>query len=112
VPSLNSLGKYCYKRIQAKVNSDPSFLNVPKHMFLAYLRVFGCLAQFDHLFAGDRSNYGLGEFRGMRAVAPKSERQTMNLGRKLSSSELRASIARERYKSPHTSEHCNWCERV
>jgi hypothetical protein len=41
VPSLNSLGNYCCKRIQPRVNSDPSFLDVPKHRLLAYLRVFG-----------------------------------------------------------------------
>jgi hypothetical protein len=41
VPSLNSLGNYCGKRIQATVNSDPSFLDVLKHMLLKYLRVFG-----------------------------------------------------------------------
>jgi hypothetical protein len=31
----------------------------------------------------------------MHAVAPKNERQTVNLGQRLSSLELRASIARE-----------------
>jgi hypothetical protein len=36
-----SLGNYCCKRIQRRVNSDPSFLDVPKHKLLAYLRVFG-----------------------------------------------------------------------
>jgi hypothetical protein len=41
VPSLNSLGNYCCKRIPPRVNSDPSFLNVPKHRLLAYLRIFG-----------------------------------------------------------------------
>jgi hypothetical protein len=41
VPSLNSLGNYCCKRIQARVNSDPSFIDVPKHRLLAYLLVFG-----------------------------------------------------------------------
>jgi hypothetical protein len=37
VPSLNSLGNYCYKRIQPRVNFDPSFLDVLKHMLSAYL---------------------------------------------------------------------------
>jgi hypothetical protein len=41
VPSLNSLGNYCCKRIQLRVNSDPSFLDVPKYRLLASLRVFG-----------------------------------------------------------------------
>jgi hypothetical protein len=37
VPSLNSLGNYCCKRIQPRVNSGPSFLDIPKHRLLAYL---------------------------------------------------------------------------
>jgi hypothetical protein len=37
VPSLNFLGNYCYNRIQPRVNSDPSFFDVPKHMLSAYL---------------------------------------------------------------------------
>jgi hypothetical protein len=41
MPSLNSLGNYYYKRIQPRVNSDPNFLDVPKHMLSAYLQVFG-----------------------------------------------------------------------
>jgi hypothetical protein len=65
-----------------------------------------------HPSPGDRLNYGLGEFRGTRAVAPKSKRQTTILGLRLSSSELCASIACERCRSLHTFEHCNWCDRV
>jgi hypothetical protein len=87
-------------------------MDVPKHRLSAYLRVFDLLVPFGHPSAGDRPNNGLGEFRGMRAVAPKSERQTTILSLRLSSSELRASIARDRCKSLHTFEHCNWCERV
>jgi hypothetical protein len=41
VPSLNSIGNYCCKRIKPRVNFDPSFLDVPKHRLLAYLPVFG-----------------------------------------------------------------------
>jgi hypothetical protein len=112
VPSLYSLENYCYKKIQPKVNLDPSYLDVPKHKLSAYLRVFGLLTQFGLLSTGDRPNYGLDEFRGTRAVGPKNERQTVNLGLRLSSLELRASIARKRCRSLDTSEHCNWCEWV
>jgi hypothetical protein len=41
VPSLNSLGNYCCKRIRPRVNSDLTFLDVPKYGLLAYLLVFG-----------------------------------------------------------------------
>jgi hypothetical protein len=41
VPSSNSLGNYCCKRIQPRVNSDPSFLEVPKYRLLACLQGFG-----------------------------------------------------------------------
>jgi hypothetical protein len=112
MPSLNSLGNYCCKRIWPRVNSDPSFLDVPTHKLLAYLQEFGWLVLFGHLSAGDRPNYGSSESRGTRAVAPKSEWQTMNLGRRLSSLELRASIARELCRSRHTFELCSWCWRV
>jgi hypothetical protein len=44
-------------------------------MLLAYLPGFGLLAQFGHLSTGDRLNYESSEFRGMRAIAPKSEGQ-------------------------------------
>jgi hypothetical protein len=73
MPSLYSLDNYCYKKIQPKVNFDLSFLDVPKHKLLAYLRVSDLLIPFGHPSAGDRPNYGLSEFRGTRAVAPKSE---------------------------------------
>jgi hypothetical protein len=43
---------------------------------------------------GDRLNCGSSESRGTRAVAPKSERETVNLGRRLLSSELYVSITR------------------
>jgi hypothetical protein len=112
VPSLYSLDNYCYKKIQPKVNFDPNFLDVPKHRLLAYLRVFDLLILFGHPFAGDRLNYGLGEFRGTRAVVPKSEQQTAILGLRLWSSEPRASITRDRCKFLHTFEHCSWCGRV
>jgi hypothetical protein len=52
---------------------------------------------------GDRPNCGSDGFRGMRPVAPKSERQTVNLGRRLSSLELSVSVSRELSRSPHTS---------
>jgi hypothetical protein len=112
VSSLNCLGNYCCKRIQLRVNFDPSFLDIPKHMLLAYLWVFGWLAQFGHLSAGDRPNCRSDGFRGTRAVAPKSKRQTASLDRRLSSSELRVNITREPYRSPHTSKLCSWCWRV
>jgi hypothetical protein len=76
VPSLYSLDTYCYKKIQPKVNFDPNILDVPKHRLIAYLRVFDLLVLFGHPSAGDRPNYGLGEFQGTRAVVPKSEQQT------------------------------------
>jgi hypothetical protein len=41
---------------------------------------------------GDRFNYGSSEFRGTCAVAPKSEQQTMNLDRRLSSLKLCVNI--------------------
>jgi hypothetical protein len=46
VPSLNSLGNYCCKRIPPRVNSDPSFLDVPKHRLLA---IFEYLVDLLHL---------------------------------------------------------------
>jgi hypothetical protein len=48
---------------------------------------------------GDRLNCGSSEFRGTRAVAPKSERQTVNLGQRLSPSELHVNITRELCRS-------------
>jgi hypothetical protein len=62
VPSLNSLGNYYCKRIQPRVKSDPSFLDVPEHKLLAYLQGFGYLIQFGHPSEGDRLNYGSSEF--------------------------------------------------
>jgi hypothetical protein len=112
MPSLNSLGNYCYKRIQPRVNFDPSFHDVPKHRLSTYLWVFGWLAQFGHPSVGDRLNYGSGEFRGTRAVAPNSERQTVILGQRLSSSKLRASISCELCRSLYTFAHHNECEQV
>jgi hypothetical protein len=47
--------------------------------------------------------------RGTRAVVPKSERQTVNLSQRLSSSELRVNITRELCRSSHTSELYSWC---
>jgi hypothetical protein len=112
VPTLYSLDNYCYKKIQQKVNFDPNFLDVPKHRLSSYLRVYDLLILFGHPSTGDRPNYGLGEFRGTRAVVPKSERQTAILILRLLSSELCASIVRDRCKSLHTFEHYNWCEQV
>jgi hypothetical protein len=99
VPSLNSLGNNYCKRIQPRVNLDPNFLDVTKHRLLAYLRVYGWVAIFGHLPVGDRLNYGSGEFWVRRAVATKSEREIVSLGRRLSSSELRVNITRELYRS-------------
>jgi hypothetical protein len=61
------------------VDSSPNFLVVPKHRLLAYLQGFVWLAQFGHLFVGDRLNCGSIESRGIPAVAPKTEQQTANL---------------------------------
>jgi hypothetical protein len=47
-----------------------------------YAQGFGLPAQFGRLSADDRLNCGLNEFRRMRVVAPKSERQTATLDQK------------------------------
>jgi hypothetical protein len=51
---------------------------------------------------GDRPNYGSGEFRVICAAAPKSERQIVSLGRRLSSAELRVNITCELCRFQHT----------
>jgi hypothetical protein len=61
------------------VDSYLNFLGAPSHKLLIYLLGFGCHAQFGHPFAGDRPNYESSESRGTRAVATKSDRQTMTL---------------------------------
>jgi hypothetical protein len=60
-------------------DSCPSYLDVPSRMPLSYPPGFGLLTQFDHPPVGDRPNYRLSESRGIRAVAPKSEQQTVTL---------------------------------
>jgi hypothetical protein len=95
VPSSNSIGRCCIK-IQPIVDACPNYLNSPSRMLLAYLPRFGWLIQFGHLSAGDRPNCESTEFRGTRAVAPKSERQTMTLDQKWSSSKLRVD-----FSTPH-----------
>jgi hypothetical protein len=55
-------------------DSYPNVLDVPSCKPLAYLPVFGSLAQFGHSSIDDRPNYELSEFRGMRLVSPKSKR--------------------------------------
>jgi hypothetical protein len=47
-----------------------------------YAQGFGLPAQFGRLSADDRLNCRLNEFRRMRVVAPKSERQTATLDQK------------------------------
>jgi hypothetical protein len=54
-------------------DSCPNYLDAPSHKPLAYLSEFSLLTQFGHPSAGDRSNCESSEFRGMHAIAPKSE---------------------------------------
>jgi hypothetical protein len=54
-------------------DSCPNYLDVLSHKPLAYLSEFDLLTQFDHPSAYNRSNCESSEFRGTRAVAPKSE---------------------------------------
>jgi hypothetical protein len=54
-------------------NSCPNYLDVQSNKPLAYLLEFGLLTQLGHPSVDDRPNYGLNEFRGTCAVAPKSE---------------------------------------
>jgi hypothetical protein len=58
---------------QPVVYSYPNYLDVPSRRLLAYLLVFGSLTQFGDPSMGDRTNCGLSESRGTRAVAPKRE---------------------------------------
>jgi hypothetical protein len=55
------------------------------------------------MYVDDRPNCGLDESLGTCVVAPKSERQTVTLDQKRSSLELRANIACEQCRFPHTS---------
>jgi uncharacterized membrane protein (GlpM family) len=84
----------------------------PSCKILAYLPEFGLLAQFGHSSADDGSNCESSESRWMHTVAPKSERQTMTLDQKWSSSKLYADITHERCRSSHTSQLCTWYEWV
>jgi hypothetical protein len=68
--------------------------------------------RFGHPSVGDRPNCGSSESRGMVIVAPKRELQTVNLGRRLSSSKLHASITRELCRSSRIFEHHNGCGQV
>jgi hypothetical protein len=60
-------------------DSCPNYPDVPSHKPLAYPLEFGLLHQFGHPSMDDRPNYESSESRGMRAVAPKSERQIVTL---------------------------------
>jgi hypothetical protein len=95
VPTLNSLGSCCCMKTQPMADACPNYLDSPSRMLLAYLLGFGLLTQFGHPSVGDRLNYESSDSRGTRAVAPKSERQTVTLNQKWSSLKLRASIAHE-----------------
>jgi hypothetical protein len=79
VPSLDFLSSCCCMKTQPMANSCPSCLDVPLRRLLAYLPIFGSLAQFGYLFAGDRLNYGSNESQGKHAIVPRSEQQTMIL---------------------------------
>jgi hypothetical protein len=81
VPSSDSLGNYYCMRTQPTIDSCPNFLGIPSHKPVAYLQEFGLLALFGHPFV-DRPNYGSNEFRGKRAIAPRSERQIVTLNQR------------------------------
>jgi hypothetical protein len=66
-------------------NSWFNYQDIPSRKFWAYLLEFGLLTQFGRLSTDDRPNCESSEFLGTRAVAPKSERQTMTLDQKWSS---------------------------
>jgi hypothetical protein len=91
-------------KTQPMADACPNYLDSPSCMLLSYLPRFGLLAQFGHPSTGDRTNCKSSESLGMRAVAPKSERQNVILDQKRSSSELYASIARMHCRSQHTSQ--------
>jgi hypothetical protein len=99
VPSSNSLGSCCCMKIQPIVDACPNYLDSSSHMLLAYLPTFGWLAQFDHPSVGDRLNYESSESWGTRAVASKSEQQTVTLDQTRSSLELHVDTTHERYRS-------------
>jgi hypothetical protein len=94
------------------VDSCPNYLDAPSHKSLAYLPKFGLLTQFGRTSTGDRPNFESSEFRGTCEVAPKNERQIATLDKKLSSSEPRASIAREQCRFQHASQLDTWYEWV
>jgi hypothetical protein len=83
-------------------DSCPNYHDAPSHKPLAYLPKFCLRAQFGDPSAGDRPKCESSEFRGTRAVAPKSDRQTVTLNQRQSSSKLHADIAHERNRSQHT----------
>jgi hypothetical protein len=60
-------------------DSCPNYLDVPLHKLLAYIPIFGSLAQFGHPSMGDRLNYGSSESRGKHAIVPRSEKQIVTL---------------------------------
>jgi hypothetical protein len=109
VPSSNSLGSCCCMKTQPMADAYSNYLDSPSRMLLACLPGFGWLTPFGHPSVGDRPNYESSESRRTRAVGPKSERETMTLDQKWSSSELRASIARMHCRSQHTSQLCTSC---
>jgi hypothetical protein len=57
-------------------NSCPSFEDIPSHKPVAYPLGFGLLTPFGRPSVDDRLNCGSNESQEMRAVFPKSERQT------------------------------------
>jgi hypothetical protein len=54
-------------------DSFPSCLGVPLCRLLAYLPIFGSLAQFDHPPVSDRLNYESSESRGKHAIVPRNK---------------------------------------
>jgi hypothetical protein len=78
-PFSDSPGSYFCTRTLPTTNFCPNSLDIPSHKPVTYPPGFGLLTQFGHPFMDDRLDYGLNESLGTRAVAPKSERQTMTL---------------------------------
>jgi hypothetical protein len=74
VPSSTSLGSCCCMKTQPMADACPNYLDSPSYMLLVYLSGFGLLTQFGHPSMGYRPNCESSESRGVRAVAPKSER--------------------------------------
>jgi hypothetical protein len=69
-------------KTQPMVDACPNYLDSPSCMLLAYLPIFGLLTQFGHPSMGDKPNCESNESRGTRAIALKSEQQTMTLDQK------------------------------